>query len=136
MEAAMTPIRTTLVAAAITAALAAPAAAGGSVSLSFNPQNQQQTRLLQSGLAIYAITQDIKGSASVRQKGKNNNGAVVQNGGGNLGIVHQEGRGHSGTVEQAGNGNAYGVFQFGKRTDAAVTQRGNGNAGALFQWGW
>lgn len=132
----MTPIRTMLAATAISAVLALPAAAGGSISLSVNPQTQQQTRLVQSGLAIYALTQGIKGSASVRQKGKNNNGAVVQSGGGNLGVVHQEGRGHSGTLEQAGNGNAYGVFQFGKRTDAAVTQRGNGNAGAVFQWGW
>jgi hypothetical protein len=132
----MTPIRTVLAAAAITAALAAPAAAGGSVSLSVNPQNAQQTRLLQTGLAIYALSQDIKGSASVRQKGKNNNGAIAQNGGGNFGVVHQQGRGHSGTLDQGGNGNAYGIFQFGKRTDAAVTQRGNGNAGAVFQWGW
>lgn len=132
----MTPIRTMLAATAISAALAVPAAAGGSVSLSLTPQTPQQTRLVQSGLAIYALSQGIKGSASVRQKGKHNTGAVVQNGGGNLGVVHQEGRGHSGTLEQAGNGNAYGVFQFGKRTDAAVTQRGNGNAGAVFQWGW
>jgi minor curlin subunit len=132
----MTPIRTALAAAAITAALAVPAAAGGSISLSVNPQNAQQTRLLQTGLAIYALSQDIKGSASVRQKGRNNNGAIAQKGGGNFGVVHQEGRGHSGTLDQAGNGNAYGIFQFGKRTDAAVTQRGNGNAGAVFQWGW
>ena len=132
----MTPIRTILATAAVSAALAAPAAAGGSVSLRLNPQNAQQTRLVQTGLAIYALSQGIKGSASVRQKGRNNSGAVVQNGGGSLGIVHQEGRGHSGTLEQDGGGNAFGIFQFGKRTDAAVTQRGSGNAGAVFQWGW
>ena len=132
----MTPIRTALAATAISAALAVPAAAGGSVSLSLTPQTPQQTRLVQSGLAIYALSQGIKGSASVRQKGRNNNGAVVQSGGGNLGVVHQEGRGHSGTLDQAGNGNAYGLFQFGRRTGAAVTQAGTGNAGAVFQWGW
>ena len=132
----MNPIRTTLIAAVLSVAVIAPASAGGSLSLSINPANQQQTRLVQTGLAIYALTKDIKGSASVRQKGRNNNGAVKQQGGGNLGIVHQEGRGHSGTLDQAGNGNAFGVFQFGKRTDAAVTQRGNGNAGAVFQIGW
>jgi len=132
----MTPIRTMLIAAAASAGLVMPAAAGGSISLSLNPQNAQQTRLVQTGLAIYALSQNIKGSASVRQKGKNNSGAVVQNGGGNLGIVHQEGRGHAGTLEQNGGGNAFGIFQFGKRTDAAVTQSGSGNAGAVFQWGW
>ncbi len=133
----MTLIRTTFVAAILSATIIAPASAkSGSLSLSINPTNQQQTRLVRTGLAIYALTRDIKGSTSVRQKGRNNNGAVKQQGGGNLGIVHQEGRGHSGTLDQAGNSNTYGVFQFGKRTDAAVSQRGNGNAGAMFQFGW
>lgn len=131
----MTPIHSVL-AFAVTAALVVPAAAGGTVSLSVNPRTSEQTRLVQSSLAIYALSQGIKGSASVRQKGRNNTGAVLQSGGGNLGVVHQEGRGHSGTLQQGGRGNAYGVFQFGKRTDAAVTQRGTGNAGAVFQWGW
>jgi len=136
----MSPTRTTLrvavIAAAASAVLVGPAVAGGSISLSLNPQNEQQARLVQTGLAIYALTQGIEGSASVRQKGKRNNGAIRQSGGGNLGIVHQDGKGHRGSLDQAGNGNAFGLFQFGKRTDAAVNQRGNGNAGAVFQWGW
>ena len=131
-----TTLRAALIAATASAVLAGPAAAGGSISLSLNPRDAQQTRLVQSGLAIYALTQGIKGNASVRQKGKRNNGAIRQSGGGNLGIVHQDGKGHSGSLDQAGNGNAFGLFQFGRKTDAAVNQRGNGNAGAVFQWGW
>src|SRR5690606_27886477 len=114
---AMTPTRTilgaALVAAAVSTSLAGPATAGGSISLSLNPQDPQQTRLVQSGLALYALTQGIKGSASVRQKGKRNNGAIRQSGSGNLGIVHQDGNGHSGTLDQKGRNNAYGLFQFG-----------------------
>ncbi|HET7714202.1 MAG TPA: curlin [Bauldia sp.] len=135
----MTPTRTlraALIAVALTGALAAPAAAGGSVSLTFTPQNQKQTRAVQTGLALYSIVKDVKGGASITQKGSGNSAGLTQQGRGNLGIIHQEGKGHSGTLQQNGQGNAFGLFQFGRKTDAAVTQTGKGNAGVAFQWGW
>jgi hypothetical protein len=122
--------------AATLGAAASPALAGGSISLTYIPQNQKQARAVQAGLLIYSIVNDVKGGASIRQTGKNNSGAIGQNGKGNLGIIHQEGRGHSGTLQQTGYGNAFGIFQFGKKTRADVNQAGNGNTGAVFQWGW
>jgi len=116
-------------------ALAAPAQAGGSLSITLAPKNAKQQRAMQAGLAIYAISQGIKGG-SIKQKGVGNMAGLLQNGHGNLGIVHQEGKGHNGTVQQNGNGNSYGLFQFGKKTNGHVAQNGNGNSGATFQFGW
>ena len=136
----MTPTRTTLraalLAATICTALAAPAAAGGSVSWNFAPRNHEEAQVVRNGLALYGALNNGKGGASVRQTGKGNNAGLVQNGKGNLGVIHQDGKGHNATLDQNGKNNAYGIFQFGRKTDAAVTQTGKGNTGALIQWGW
>jgi hypothetical protein len=128
--------RTALLAATIGGAFAAPAMAGGSLSLSYAPQDARQAQALQAGLQVYAIVKNVQGGASVRQIGKGNSAALGQQGAGNLGIIHQKGKGHTGTLQQTGNQNAFGLFQFGKKTKAAVSQTGNGNSGAVFQFGW
>lgn len=135
----MTPTRTlraALVAAVLTGALAAPAAAGGTVSWNFVPQNKKDEQVVLKGLVLYQYLNQSKGNAVVTQKGRNNNAGLVQNGKGNLGVIHQDGKGHNATLDQKGRNNAYGIFQYGARTDAAVTQRGKGNTGMLFQWGY
>ncbi|WP_274426601.1 curlin [Chelativorans sp. YIM 93263] len=129
-------IRTLLSAAVLSAGLiATPAMAGGSVSLSLHPSGGDEARILQTGMRLYALSQNIK-DGRIKQKGRNNSAGLQQNGRGNLGIVHQEGRGHEGTVRQNGNGNAYGLFQFGKNTSAHVEQNGHNQSGATFQFGW
>jgi len=129
-------IRTILSAAVLGTCLAsAPAHAGGSVSLSYQPTNRQDAHMLQTGLRLYALAEGIR-SGSIRQKGFGNAAGLAQNGRGNLGIVHQEGRGHEGTVTQNGDGNAYGLFQFGRGTSGHVVQNGNYQSGATFQYGW
>ncbi|WP_011580266.1 MULTISPECIES: hypothetical protein [Chelativorans] len=129
-------IRTILSAAVLGACLAsAPAHAGGSVSLSYQPTNPHDAHMLQTGLRLYALAEGIK-SGRIKQKGFGNAAGLAQNGRGNLGIVHQEGRGHEGTVTQNGDGNAYGLFQFGRGTSGHVVQNGNYQSGATFQYGW
>ena len=129
-------LRAVLLAAAVTGTLAAPASAGGSVSWNFVPQNREEAQVVRNGLALYGVLNNTKGKSSVRQKGKNNNAGLVQNGKGNLGVIHQNGKGHNATLDQKGKNNAYGIFQYGRKTDAAVTQTGKGNTGMLFQWGY
>lgn len=129
-------LRAALIAAALTGAFAAPAAAGGTVSWTFVPQNKKEEQVVRNGLVLYQYINQAKGSAIVRQKGRNNNAGLRQDGKGNIGIIHQNGKGHNATLDQQGKNNAYGIFQYGRKTNAAVTQKGNGNAGMLFQWGW
>lgn len=114
---------------------AAPAFAGGSMSLSLHPANPQDARMLQTGLRLYALAEGVK-SGRIKQKGFGNAAGLAQNGRGNLGIVHQEGRGHDGTLRQNGDRNAYGLFQFGRGTSGHVVQNGDRQAGATFQYGW
>ena len=117
------------------APFAAPAMAGGSISLSLAPANAKQEQAMKTGLAIYGIVNAVK-DGSIKQKGNNNAAGLAQYGSGNFGVVHQDGNGHSGSLVQNGNGNAYGLFQFGKGTDAHVVQNGNGGTGATFAFGW
>ncbi len=136
----MTTIRQTLTASLValtlgTAATTAPAAAGGSVSISIAPGNAQQERAMRAGLGLYGLYNGIK-SGSIKQRGSGNMAGLLQNGRGNFGVVHQEGRGHNGTLQQNGNGNSYGLFQFGRNTNGHVSQYGNGGTGATFQFGW
>lgn len=127
----------TLAAAALgTAVLAGPAAAGGSLSVSYNPTNAHDARALATGLRLYALFEGVKNGGRISQDGANNEAGLAQHGSGNLGVVHQKGDGHSGTLRQAGNDNTYGLFQFGRNTDGHVTQTGDGQAGATFQFGW
>lgn len=118
------------------AALSAPAAAGGSVSIVYTPTNARDARNLQAGLALYGIVNAVRNGASIRQYGNGNNAGIGQHGSGNLGIVHQEGSGHSGSIQQYGSNNAYGIFQFGRNTSASAVQHGSGQTGATFQFGW
>ena len=135
-----TPLRT--VSAALLAAsigvsgFAAPAAAGGSVSISIAPGSADSERAMRAGLQLYSIFNAVKGSAAVRQKGSGNNAGIAQIGRGNFGVVHQDGHGHNGTLRQNGGNNAYGLFQFGRNTNGHVVQNGHGRTGATFQFGW
>lgn len=128
-------IRTLVSAALCTCILAAPASAGGSLSLSFHPTSPQDTRLLQTGIRLYALAEGIR-DGRITQKGYGNKAGLAQNGRGNVGVVHQEGRGHDGTIQQNGNGNAYSLFQFGKKTSGHIVQNGSNRSGATFQFGW
>lgn len=119
-----------------TASLAAPAQAGGQVSIDIKPQNADQEQAMRAGLMVYGIVNGLQNGANIKQNGLGNLAGIAQNGSGNYGVVHQEGNGHSGTLEQNGNGNAYGVFQFGENTDAGVVQNGNGETGATLVFGW
>lgn len=131
-------IRTTIASVLVAASLglaAAPAAAGGQVSINIVPQNAQDEQALRTGLVIYSIVNGIK-NGGIKQKGNGNMAGLAQNGSGNLGIVHQEGDGHNGTLQQNGNGNACGLFQFGKNTSGHVSQNGDGGTCATLQFGW
>ncbi len=128
-------LATILVVLSIGAVTAAPAAAGGSVSISLAPANAKQDRAMRAGLGIYALYNGIK-NGGIRQKGVNNSAGLAQSGSGNLGVVHQKGNGHNGTLQQNGNGNSHGLFQFGRNTNGHVVQNGNGGTGATFQFGW
>jgi len=117
-------------------ATAAPAHAGGQVSITYNPKNAKDEKALKTGLALYSLFNNVKNSGSIKQKGNNNSAGLGQNGKGNSGVIHQEGNGHNGTLQQNGNNNSYGLFQFGKNTNGNVTQNGNGRTGATVQFGW
>jgi len=130
-------IATALAAAVLgTAAFAAPAHAGGSLSFNLQPRNAQEDRAMRTGFAVYSIVNAVKSGGTIRQTGSGNAAGLAQNGRGNFGVVHQEGSGHNGTLSQTGNGNSYGLFQFGRNTSSNVTQNGNGGTGATFQFGW
>ncbi|MFK8033194.1 MAG: curlin repeat-containing protein, partial [Hyphomicrobiales bacterium] len=104
-----TAIKTTLAALTIATAAAltaAPAQAGGSISISLEPQNAKQEQAMRAGLLIFGIANGIKNGGHIGQNGNNNSAGLAQNGSGNLGIVHQDGDGHNGTVQQNGNNNA------------------------------
>lgn len=112
---------------------AVPASAN-QVSLNLSPANADQQRMMQLGLGMYALVQNIE-NGSITQRGSNNSAGLSQGGWGNLGIVHQDGRNHNGTVTQQGGNNSYGLFQFGQGTNAHVNQNGN-QSGLGFVFGW
>lgn len=132
----LSPIRSTFAAALIAmTAVAAPAHAGGQVSINLAPANADQEKAMRMGLGLYALANGIK-NGGIKQLGNGNAAGLAQNGSGNLGVVHQEGDGHTGTLTQNGNGNACGLFQFGKNTNGHVTQNGDGGTCATVQIGW
>ncbi len=132
-----TALKSAFVAAVLsTATLAAPAHAGGSLSIDLRPANADQDRAMRTGLAIYSLVKSVKGGGAVIQNGNGNAAGIAQHGRGNFGVVQQKGNGHDGSVSQHGNGNAYGLFQFGRNTGAHIAQRGNGGTGMTFQYGW
>ena len=125
-----------LVAATIgSAALTLPAAAGGSISLTYVPTTAEDAQALQTGLALYALFNGIQ-NGSITQLGMNNAAGLAQLGSGNLGIIHQEGNNHNATLTQTGNNNSCGIFQFGQNTNTNITQSGNNGACASLAFGW
>lgn len=118
-----------------TASLTAPAFAGGQISINLAPADADQEKAMRMGLGMYALFNGIK-NGGITQNGNGNAAGLMQNGSGNLGVVHQEGDGHNGTLVQNGNGNACGLFQFGKNTNGHVQQNGNGGTCATLQFGW
>lgn len=128
--------KTTFAGIALAIALASSVvpAQAGQLSINLAPANSDQHRMLQAGLGLYALVNEIE-SGSIRQNGIGNIAGIAQGGGNNLGIVHQEGNSHNGTLNQQGGGNSYGLFQFGKGTNAHVSQNG-GQSGLGFVFGW
>lgn len=125
----------TLLAGGIAALPAAPAHAGGSVSVTIVPKGDE-ARIIEQGLQLYALSRDVRNRAKVKQRGADNAAAIGQSGSGNWAGIFQRGKGHTATIDQTGNNNAFAIFQFGKNTSSAVTQQGNGGAGLIFQGGW
>jgi len=120
-----------------TAALVAPAHAGGSFSYTYVPQTQKETRMLQTGLRLYSLYQYSQANGGViTQQGLANAAGLSQSGSGNLGVIYQKGSNNTGTLTQTGNYNAYGIFQFGNGGNTNVVQSGNGQAGITFQGTW
>lgn len=113
-----------------------PALAGGSFSITLNPQNADQENLMRAGLFAAAVANDLSKQGGIKQNGIGNAAGILQNGFGNQGIVFQEGNGHNGTIQQHGNNHAYGLFQFGKNTNGHIVQHGHGQTGTTFQFGW
>ena len=74
----------TVLAASLAAALGlgamAPAHAGGSFSLSIAPRDARSDDAIRTGLQIYSLFNDIRGGASVRQKGNRNSAGLRQDG--------------------------------------------------------
>lgn len=113
-----------------------PAAAAGSISLTFLPGNTQDANAMRAGLQIFSLINGLQNGANVRQYGFNNQAGIGQNGYGNNGLIYQEGNGHSANLQQNGYDNSYGIFQFGENTNANVTQNGYGQTGATFVFGF
>lgn len=114
----------------------APAEAGGSVNMTLNAENAQQSQVIKTGLGLYATHKQIKSNGHVSQNGNGNSAGLYQSGSGQLGIVEQHGNNHQATLSQTGRGNSCGVFQFGEGTSANVDQSGNGEACLVLQAGW
>ena len=117
------------------AALTAPALAGGSISFGYAPTDHDEAQALATGMQLYSLFNGLK-NGSIQQNGFGNMAGVAQNGSGNTGIIVQDGNGHNGTIEQNGNNNACGLFQFGENTDGHCIQNGDGQAAATVQFGW
>lgn len=120
---------------ALTGAAPAPVLADGQIALTLSPRTADEALLLELGLALYALQRERRGTAEVRQTGRDNAARLVQQGGGNHGLIVQRGRGHAGTLTQTGGGNAHALFQSGKGTTADVVQ-GGGAVGLTFVHGF
>jgi hypothetical protein len=133
-----TTLAAALIAVTLSPALTGAAEAGsrGSVSISVNPTNHDEERLMRAGLGIYSLIRGSRNSSSIHQNGTGNSAGLSQNGRNNGALIHQRGRGHEGTIQQNGDNNRYGLFQFGRNTTGHVVQNGNGRTGATFQFGW
>lgn len=124
-----------ILAVALTAGLASPAAAGGSFSFAFNASNADEANAIRTGLTLFQVANDIHTNGHVSQNGFNNLAALAQGGSGNIGIIHQEGSNHDATLVQENGNNACGIFQFGNGTSSDVYQ-GGGEACIVLQAGF
>ena len=119
------------------AGLAAPAMAGGQVSVSYTPTDPDQQPALGLGLSMVSLFNGMNSSgANISQHGNGNSAGGSQNGSGNNGVIVQEGDGHTGTIHQNGDNNSCGLFQFGENTDAQCSQNGNGQSSVTTVFGF
>jgi hypothetical protein len=117
--------------------IALPATAGGTLSFTLNPANQQEGDAMRAGLALYQIVQGVESGAFVHQDGSLNGAAIAQvAGGGSVGVIHQDGNGHNAILDQQGHNQAHGIFQFGDGANAQVVQSSDHDTGLTFQFGW
>jgi minor curlin subunit len=129
--------RKTILTAALVAATAVPAAAGGTLSFTVNAGTAEEAQAIRAGLTLYQIARGVESGAFVHQDGSFNGAAIAQvAGGGSVGIIHQEGNGHAATLDQQGHGQSHGIFQFGNGANANVVQTGHGQSGLTFQFGF
>ncbi|NCO87297.1 MAG: curlin [Rhodobacterales bacterium] len=111
---------------------ALPAAAQG-VSITLVPRSAAETEALRLALMLYALRE---GGSGVVQGGQGNAAALLQSGGGQVGLIRQRGRGHRATLTQTAPGTAWAIIQGGRGAQAAVTQDRPGDVGLTLQYGW
>ncbi|WP_397542449.1 hypothetical protein [Roseovarius salis] len=121
---------------ALSTLVAGAASAGGSVSLTVEPQNASQAKIMKIGLGLYAAHEGIEAGGHVSQAGDGNAAGLHQSGNGHLGVIEQDGDNHTATLSQNGAGHACGIFQYGEGTSADVSQSGHGDACLVVQAGW
>jgi hypothetical protein len=119
---------------AVTMLLASPVTAG-QVEWVWSPRTGDEAAALRTGLALYALREQVRSGGSVRQWGRDNAAALVQRGSGNWGAVVQRGEGHAARLTQEGGGNVGAVVQIGRGARADIAQRG-GETGVTVQVGW
>ncbi len=119
-----------------TTTFAAPAVAGGQISIAIEPKNEDERNAIRFGLGLYAFAKAIEGDAYIEQNGNGNGAAIGQSGNGSFGVIEQDGDGHTATLNQQGDGQAFGIFQVGEGTDGHVDQQIDGDTGLLFQIGF
>src|SRR6476660_520343 len=73
--------------AVIVPAASVPAAANGQFSVHVAPTNGNEDRAMRTGLALYQMYRDVRGGASIIQRGRDNSAGVAQDGRDNLGVV-------------------------------------------------
>ncbi len=110
------------------------AIAGQSKTIILTPKGKQ-AQAIREGLRIYGWANNVRNTALVDQRGKNNGAGVSQNGSGNFGAVVQRGRNNSATLAQNGNNNAMAIFQVGRGHTYDASQNGNGKSGIVVQLG-
>lgn len=119
------------------AGFAAPAMAGGQVSVSYTPTDPDEAMALGMGLQMFSLVQGMSATgANAHQNGNFNSAGFNQNGSGNNGLIFQEGNGHTGTISQNGNNNNCGLFQFGQNTNAQCAQNGNNGSSVTTVFGF
>ena len=137
----MTKFRTipaALIAASLlaTTTFAAPAVAGGQISIAIEPKNEDERNAMRFGLGLFAIAKAIESDAYIEQNGNGNGAGIAQGGSGSFGVIQQDGDGHTATLNQQGDNQAFGIFQVGEGTEGHVDQQIDGDTGLLFQIGF